>query len=416
MPTYTVTGPDGTTIDITGDKPPSPDIVQAAFAHAGKKSPVSGLDMASGRVGRDTGSWDGPAKFDRGQDIAAMGAGMAHPQGVGDFLSLLVPSELPNAGEFISRSAGALKTAAHDTPGSLKGMLSYPARAFSKFRESLPSSMDQAVADFHGGAAPPVARPSPSISTPAPDAWDRMLAEARQTRKPGTPPVLRKAADAPTLSGALKDALEAAREDIPGAGTTPPAPTITSAGREGAFQSSGRPSVTAQRYDEIASAPAQARTQNAPLHTIDATAPAAGRATKAATPAVGTKTAASAATAPSTAGGQPSMEEAVGDKIRDLRRKYGAGRLGKAVSPEAPEAGNGFISRADSSRAPSAMPDIAQEAVLRDLKANTSADPAKVIRAVRQLVAEYGRNKGPANSTVARELHDLLKGAGFVKD
>lgn len=107
------------------------------------------------------------------------------------------------------------------------------------------------------------------------------------------------------------------------------------------------------------------------------------------------------------------------EDITALRRKYGADRVARKVRPDAPEVANGAITRNDMDTgqpAQSWMPDIAQEALLRDLKAGSTKDPSKTLRALSQALREYKRNGGAANSPVARELQTLLKAHGFLSE
>lgn len=111
------------------------------------------------------------------------------------------------------------------------------------------------------------------------------------------------------------------------------------------------------------------------------------------------------------------MRQTIADKLKDptatltdLRRQVGADRIGKTLAPEVPDASSGAVQRIKA--APSAMPDRAQEALLRDLSKPPSAHSpetrAKIVRAVTQLTKEYERNGGPADSDVARALFEML--------
>lgn len=107
------------------------------------------------------------------------------------------------------------------------------------------------------------------------------------------------------------------------------------------------------------------------------------------------------------------------EDISNLRRKYGAERIGTKLRPDAPEVGNGVVTRNDMDLgrpAQSWAPDIAQQALLRDLKAGSTKDPSKTLRALSQVLKEYKRNGGAANSPVARELQQLLKAHGFLAE
>lgn len=93
-----------------------------------------------------------------------------------------------------------------------------------------------------------------------------------------------------------------------------------------------------------------------------------------------------------------------------LRRTYGAQRVGEAVNPKAPEVGNGQVTRADiaaGNPGVSSMPEVAWQPLKRDLIAGKSADPARTLRAVQQLLKEHVRNG--EKSTVPQRLAELLK-------
>lgn len=167
--------------------------------------PVSALDMASGRVGRDTGSSDGPASApDWKANLAGAMEPLAHPQSAGDFAALLVPSELgmgrgglATVKEAAQRYGSAFKAAAQDTPAGIKGIASFPMRAYGKLKDALPSSNEKAITDFWGGAKPTAAPSRPVTPPSGPDIIDRNLRQP-SAAAPSTPAAA-SAADTETL-------------------------------------------------------------------------------------------------------------------------------------------------------------------------------------------------------------------------
>lgn len=260
--------------------------------------------------------------------------------------------------------------------------------------------------------ATPPAPAGPTVRAGAPDVLDQMLAEARAGRKPsGPPPTLRKGGSAPSVSDTLQTALDEAGAPNPAKGTTPPPPTTTPA---------GKPSITAEQYAQGERAAAQPKPPASAAPPPKPAAPKPQTTSKADKfadipddPAVADIIERMAGGPNKPVPGNGTGGAGLAEDLTRLRRKYGADRVGKTVNPKAPEAGTGSVLRADASQAPSAMPDIAQEALLRDLKTGGSKDPGKTLRALGQMLKEYERNKGPANSDVARELADLLKKHGF---
>lgn len=94
--------------------------------------------------------------------------GAAHPETLGDFASLVIPSggaaALKGLGELASRSKQAFKTATEGA-GTLRGILRFPVRAVQAFEDALPSANAREIAKFRGGAEP-VYRPTvPTINT-----------------------------------------------------------------------------------------------------------------------------------------------------------------------------------------------------------------------------------------------------------
>lgn len=106
----------------------------------------------------------------------------------------------------------------------------------------------------------------------------------------------------------------------------------------------------------------------------------------------------------------PETAAALNSELARLRRSYGAQRVGTALRPDAPEVGNGAVTKADiaaGNSGVSSMPDVAWQPLKRDLMAGKSADPARTLRAVQQLLKEHARNA--ENSTVPQRLAELLK-------
>lgn len=109
-------------------------------------------------------------------------------------------------------------------------------------------------------------------------------------------------------------------------------------------------------------------------------------------------------------GANADTEASLNADLARLRRTYGAQRVGQAVNPKAPEVGNGGVTRADiaaGNPGVSSMPDVAWQPLKRDLMAGKSADPARTLRAVQQLLKEHVRNG--ESSTVPQRLAELLK-------
>jgi hypothetical protein len=231
-----------------------------------KPTAPSALDMLSGRKGFTSGdstepdTWMGgfikglKREFDA---TSAPGAqGMAHPETVGDFTSLLLPNmassgvasgvESP-AAEFLGRSKAALKAAATDkvpNRGMVGRTVSFPLRAYQKFEDALPSSNAEAIAKFKGtrGASPtPLPAESP-VSPIDPDVVDRNL-------HPPPTQVGRVAGKAPTVEDSIQSELEGMMgkgEPVQTATTAPPIETagagpLKQSGKFGKSGSLGQP-------------------------------------------------------------------------------------------------------------------------------------------------------------------------------
>lgn len=94
--------------------------------------------------------------------------GAANPKTTGDFLSLALPSGVPNlpVGEFADRSWQAVKSAAQDTTGISK-LPTLPFRAIGKFNNELPSTLVPGKSlpgypKYSETPPPPSAGPAPS--------------------------------------------------------------------------------------------------------------------------------------------------------------------------------------------------------------------------------------------------------------
>lgn len=192
--------------------------------------------------------------------------GAAHPKTAGDMLNLLIPSELGELGathlssspvsEFASRSGQALKSAVGETKGA-RGVATLPLRAVQKFKEALPTSMEADSEKFmnRGTPAPPTKL---TINGAGPDIIDRGMKPPPPTfdLKPPT-------AKAPTVNEELMKALEGAMGgEKPTLTTLPPEATTAGEGSMPQFgkskrplvnTTSGRPSITPTRQDELLS-------------------------------------------------------------------------------------------------------------------------------------------------------------------
>lgn len=172
--------------------------------------------------------------------------GAAHPETAGDFASLLIPSELGMGRggmsvlkEFGSRSAQALGSAASESKG-IKGAISFPFRAYDKFKDALPSGNEAAIDAFRGGDTKgAVTAPSISINS-EPDVWDRVKATTAPTVGPKSPRLVKNGGI--SLEDALAEELSHADEPMPTHISLPTDGDITPGGpfrQSGKFGKSG---------------------------------------------------------------------------------------------------------------------------------------------------------------------------------
>lgn len=225
----------------------------------------------------------------------------AHPKSLGDFMSLLIPSEAPavealgEAGSLVGeagrRYGHALRNPAPlESKSILKGIVTYPKRAGQTLKANLPSEMEKAVAPFRSG--PPVPPVTPTVSrapssTPAPTPFHekplyQQMGEIPETPAPidprgggpiasgvedvrRSPSDVRVAGKAPKLEEVLNDVLtESMGQEPPGSVGLPTSPepsggAIRQSGKFGKSQSlgqpggysSGLPPVSETRYQEI---------------------------------------------------------------------------------------------------------------------------------------------------------------------
>lgn len=400
--TYSYHAPNGKTIDVQSDHPLAPAEVQQVFKAAGidlqvpeQHKPSTGEQLFRGTTAT-LPVMGGVLGGIAGAPVGGVGgvAGLAGGTMLGESIRQIVNQYMygDKQDPLASLNAGAIAGTGETALQGLTKLATNPGvrAAGATFAEDLPVFR----------------KVRPAIN--AYKAYQE--AGTSVPKAPGAPPVLVKGSGAPTVEDALTQAMNEVRGPDPTTVTTA-APPVTQT-------SLGKPSVTAARADELAQGGATARTTGKPLYTVNAKVPSSGTNVPASgtPPAAKPQGATSMAKPPTTtpaAGVLPDDLQKLTDGITDLRRKYGAARIGKTVSPATPEAGTGAVLRADASGAPSAMPDMAQEAVLRDLKAGTTKDPGKTLRALGQLLDEYKRNGGPAKSPVAVELAKLLEQNGF---
>jgi hypothetical protein len=347
----------------------------------------------------------------------------------------LAPYALPGGGPSGTGVTGELVPEIKRMVGSVEGK--NPLQWIRNYRATMPSQMAKDAGEFLGRSTPPAPPvPAPAVPSPLqPDAIDAALAEARQARAPrptgptspvepmkgplpgpslgspaapkpsGPPPVLRKAGSAPSVTDSIRSALEDARRPVSEPGTTPPAPTQTVA---------GKPSVTLGRYDELQGAkPPQPSPATAPPSSAKAAKLSETNAGADALDELQSAMNGGKAPAPVPNGG---AAKGIPDQLKAdldrLRRTYGADRIASEINPNAPEPVVGAIVK--KTGAPSAMPDVAQKALLDHLKDPTMIkNPGNFHRALSQLLREYKRNGGTANSDVARQVADTLRKYGY---
>lgn len=108
--------------------------------------------------------------------------GAAHPQTLGDILSLALPSGAPNvpAAEMADRSWQAIKAASKETNG-VGRLATLPFRAVGKFNEALPSNQAALVNKVIGESATanPALPKGITIMPPKPDVIDEMMKTSR---------------------------------------------------------------------------------------------------------------------------------------------------------------------------------------------------------------------------------------------
>lgn len=231
--------------------------------------------------------WGGFMKSIKDQAKAAfiknpMVRGAAHPQGLGDVLSILIPSEMA-MGTGVGGAARNLAEAGAEGSAGEKGLRKIPGMLRGMWREAnnpvqraeidhgfsvkqktplvqgdgIPNEIHPEDPIDHGfsmrasGGAEPVSTPTQT---------DRISYSPRATYERTSPPRL--AGKAPTLDDVLIEALTEAKSGDPVTKTTAAEPpTATDAGRfknfpgkrnQGGY-TSGRPSTTGDAYDELIS-------------------------------------------------------------------------------------------------------------------------------------------------------------------
>lgn len=186
--------------------------------------------------------------------------GAAHPQGVGDVLSLLIPSEMA-MGTGIGGATRELAGAGAEAAAGQKGLRKIPAMIKGMWQQTenpvYRSEIDHNFSVKTQGGVPAITDAASTERVPY----------TPQTAYDKTPPP-RLAGKAPTLDEVLQDALVEARQPEAVTKTTAAEPPTSTAG--GPFKqsaspkankkniggySSGTPSVTQEGYDEIASNP-----------------------------------------------------------------------------------------------------------------------------------------------------------------
>lgn len=202
MPDLVIVGSDGTRHRFPDGMDPQQAIQVVKSAEMKASIPQGDLVSARARLNEQ----EGAPKEGVLKGMTSIGEGMAHPQSVGDFASLLLPSDLGFGGgakflgEGASRVYQAAKAAGAETKG-VRGVATLPMRTFSKFRDALPSSNTAAVEKFMGPESQAITKPQTLIN--GADVIDRNMTRVK-------PPVVPKPpmAKTPTLEEALQQAVE----------------------------------------------------------------------------------------------------------------------------------------------------------------------------------------------------------------
>ena len=126
MPKYIITAPNGKTLEVTGDKPPSESDLNDIFAKAGVSSEPMAAAGSEYYPGRKMVSSDSPdSTLDK---VNASLEPLAHPQTAGDIGALLIPS---GAGALVAKGANAVASGVSKYGGALveAGMSFLPEKA-----------------------------------------------------------------------------------------------------------------------------------------------------------------------------------------------------------------------------------------------------------------------------------------------
>lgn len=124
--------------------------------------------------------------------LAGQMEGAAHPQGLGDLMTLLAaPTDATRgiAGPILTRGWEALKAAGAKTSG-VKDAATLPFRAVGEFYDALPSRNEAAVRQFFGPETPPPPSEPIRVNQAPPDVWDRVnqaLPKSEPTAPPAAP-------------------------------------------------------------------------------------------------------------------------------------------------------------------------------------------------------------------------------------
>lgn len=347
------------------------------------------------------------------------------------------PAEDRPVASYIGRLVSSIR---NPTPGVQLGMDLFPLATGALFGKPGGGPLPEALppAGAVGAGVKAAALELPGIKQTIKGPLQAGLKAYREAATPaaqnpaGAPRLVPKGTGAPPIEETLQEAVSAARQPPPAqtSGNPPPGRTFTPA---------GKPSTTAAEYDAgTAAKAAQPNVGRVTGEVKPGSAPAPKRAaggtsSQEALPttrkSAGTKNAKIADSAegadaldqlqqaitgqaePPTAG-NGTGPKLTPEEVTRLRRTYGADRLGRAAAPSTPEAAVGQMLK--DAPGPSAMPDIAQKAVLDSLRnPGQIKDMGKFLRAINQLAKEYKRNNGVANSDIAREVAAALKKYGY---